>query len=173
MNLNDCFKVMILTTGGTIEKIYNENDGSLANNETIIKQRFLEKLRLPYTEIDVKSIMAKDSLYMDDNDRQSILENIKIYEGLNCPILILHGTDTMEVSARHCFNHHQKIKVPVIFTGAMRPLEMSDSDAKQNVLEALIAARLVSPGYYIAFHNRLFTVPNVRKNRVLGTFEAF
>lgn len=173
MNMNDSFKIMILTTGGTIEKIYNENDGSLTNNDSIIKQRFIEKLRLPYTDIDVKSIMAKDSLYMDDNDRQEVLVQIKKYEDLKNPIVILHGTDTMEVTARHCFLHHKNIKVPVIFTGAMRPLEMSDSDAKQNVLEALFAAKLVKPGYYISFHNRLFDVPNVRKNRLLGTFEAF
>jgi L-asparaginase len=59
----------------------------------------------------------------------------------------------------------------VILTGAMKPLGFDDSDAKQNVVEAIYAARLVSAGYYISFHGRLFKVPNVRKNKQRGTFE--
>ena len=53
----------------------------------------------------------------------------------------------------------------------MKPLGFEDSDALQNVTEALFAARLVKPGVYISFHNRLFTVPGVRKNKELGTFQ--
>ena len=172
MKNNQKVRIVILTTGGTIEKIYDETDGTLANQETIIKNRFLKKLRLPYTELEVKSIMAKDSLYMDDQDREIILNAIKRFEPLESPILILHGTDTMELTARYCFDNHPKCSVPVIFTGAMKPLEIEGSDAKQNVVEALFAAKLVSPGYYISFHNRLFEVPHVTKNRAKGTFES-
>lgn len=172
MNKNDKVKVLVLTTGGTIEKIYDEKDGTLLNHETIIKNRFLEKLRLPYTELDVKSIMAKDSLYMDDSDRELILKSIKKYELLNAPMLVLHGTDTMENSAKYCYEKYPEVLVPVVFTGAMKPLEIEDSDAKQNVVEALFAAKICKPGYYITFHNRLFLVPNVTKNKEKGTFEA-
>lgn len=171
-NLNEKTRIFVLTTGGTIEKIYNETDGTLANHETIIKNKFLERLRLPYTELDVKSVMAKDSLFMDDGDREIILGAIKRFEIYKSPIVVLHGTDTMEVTAKFCFEKHPTISVPVIFTGAMKPLEIMDSDAKQNVVEALFAAKLISKGYYISFHNRLFEVPFVTKNKVKGTFEA-
>lgn len=169
---NEKTRIVILTTGGTIEKIYDESDGTLANHETIIKNRFLQKLRLPYTELEVKSIMAKDSLYMDDQDREIILNAIKKFESLKSPIIVLHGTDTMENTAKYCFAHYPGCAVPVIFTGAMKPLEIEDSDAKQNVVEALMAAKLIKPGYYISFHNRLFEIPNVTKNRAKGTFES-
>ncbi len=169
---NERVKIIVLTTGGTIEKIYNETDGTLANQETIIKNRFLEKLRLPYTELEVKSIMAKDSLYMDDQDREIILNAIKRFEIYKSPIVVLHGTDTMAVTAKYCFEKHEKIAVPVIFTGAMKPLEITDSDAQQNVVEALFAAKIVTPAYYISFHNRLFSVPHVTKNKTKGTFES-
>ncbi|TNF00611.1 MAG: asparaginase, partial [Deltaproteobacteria bacterium] len=48
-----------------------------------------------------------------------------------------------------------------------------DSDARQNVTEALLASKILPAGIYISFHNRIFKVPNVRKNKKLGTFESF
>lgn len=168
---NEILPLFILTTGGTIEKIYDEFEGSLQNKDTIVKNKILQKLRLPYTEIQVKQIMAKDSLYMDDKDRASILESIKTYARFGNPIVILHGTDTMDLTSKYCFEHFQNVTVPVVFTGAMKPLGFDDSDAAQNVVEAIFAARIMKPGYYVTFHGKLFTVPNFRKNKQRGTFE--
>lgn len=169
--LNKVTKIIVLTTGGTIEKTYDEFDGSLSNRETIIKQRILERLRLPYTEIEVHSLMSKDSLDMTEEDRSLIFKAISIYSRHGHPIIVLHGTDTMEQTARYCFTQKHIPAVPVIFTGAMRPMGFEESDAKQNVVEALYAAKIVQPGWYISFHSTLFEVPNVRKNRTRRTFE--
>ncbi len=164
-------KIFLFSTGGTIEKTYDEHDGTLFNRETIIRESILKKLRLPYSQISFKSIMSKDSLHMDDQDREIIKEAILNFSKNKCPIVILHGTDTMEVTARYCFENIQNINIPVIFTGAMRPMGFIESDAVQNVVESLYAANLVPPGFYISFHNHLFKVPNVRKNHETGTFE--
>lgn|SRR5690606_9621737 len=168
---NEIMPLSILTTGGTIEKIYDEFEGSLQNRETIVKNKILQKLRLPYTDISVKQIMSKDSLFMDDKDRDFILGCIKETESSGQPIVILHGTDTMDLTSRFCFEKYPEIKVPVVFTGAMKPLGFDDSDAAQNVIEAIFAARILTPGYYATFHGKLFKVPNFRKNKNLGTFE--
>jgi L-asparaginase len=168
---NEILPLFILTTGGTIEKIYDEFEGSLTNRDTIVKNKILQKLRLPYTEIQVKQIMAKDSLYMDDQDRASILESIRTYSRLGNPIVVLHGTDTMDLTARFCYEKFKEINVPVVFTGAMKPLGFDDSDAAQNVIEAIFAARILDPGYYATFHGKLFKVPKFRKNKQRGTFE--
>lgn len=168
---NEIMPLTILTTGGTIEKVYDEFEGALTNRETIVKNKILQKLRLPYTDISVKQIMAKDSLYMDDRDRETILEAIKLQEKLHHPIVVLHGTDTMDVTSRYCHKNYKEITVPVVFTGAMKPLGFDDSDAAQNVIEAIFAARILDPGYYVTFHGRLFTVPNLRKNKEKSTFE--
>lgn len=168
---NEVMPLSILTTGGTIEKIYDEFEGSLQNKETIVKNKILQRLRLPYTNISVKQIMSKDSLFMDDNDREFILKSIKENEESGNPIVILHGTDTMDVTARYCFEKYPEIKVPVVFTGAMKPLGFDDSDAAQNVIEAIFAARILTPAYYATFHGKLFKVPHFRKNKQLGTFE--
>lgn len=169
--LNEVMPLTIITTGGTIEKIYDEFEGSLQNRETIVRNKILQRLRLPYTEITVKQIMAKDSLYMDDTDRSYILNSLRSHEKEGHPIIVLHGTDTMDLTSKFCFDNYHGIKVPVVFTGAMKPLGFDDSDAAQNVIEAIFAARIMPPGYYITFHGRLFKVPNVRKNKTKGTFE--
>ncbi len=164
-------RINLITTGGTIEKTYDEQDGTLFNRETVIKQKLNAKLRLPYTEIVVNSVMAKDSLDMNEDDRVIILNKIKELAKEGHPIVILHGTDTMQHTAELVQNKLSNPSLPIIFTGAMKPLGFEDSDALQNVTEALFAARLVKPGVYISFHNRLFTVPGVRKNKELGTFQ--
>src|SRR6478609_6082043 len=119
---NTVLPLFILATGGTIEKIYDEFEGSLQNRDTIVKNKILQKLRLPYTEITVKQIMAKDSLYMDDADREFILNSLKAHEKGNHPIVVLHGTDTMDLTANYCLEKYPEITVPVVFTGAMKPL---------------------------------------------------
>jgi len=168
---NEILPLFILTTGGTIEKIYDEFEGSLQNKDTIVKNKILQKLRLPYTQIQVKQIMSKDSLFMDDQDRASILESIKTYSRFGNPVVILHGTDTMDLTSKFCFENFKDISVPVVFTGAMKPLGFDDSDAAQNVIEAIFAARIMKPGFYVTFHGKLFTVPNFKKNKQRGTFE--
>ncbi|UOF00669.1 asparaginase domain-containing protein [Bdellovibrio reynosensis] len=165
--------VIIITTGGTIEKTYNEFDGSLENRGTSIKNRILSKMRLPYTNIMVYPLLSKDSLYMTDGDRSLIAATVKDQMQRGSPIVVLHGTDTMHVSAEYCFKEMGTPKVPVVFTGAMIPMGFDDSDATQNVTEALLAAKLLNPGFYISFHNQVFSLPNVRKNKEKGTFESF
>jgi L-asparaginase len=77
----------------------------------------------------------------------------------------------MDLTSRYCFDNYPAINVPVVFTGAMKPLGFDDSDATQNVIEAIFAARILAPGYYVTFHGKLFKVPNFRKNKQKGTFE--
>lgn len=171
--INQKRRVTVITTGGTIEKTYDEFDGSLDNRESIIKQRILSRLRLPYTELEVFSVLAKDSLYMNDEDRQLLTLSIKSMLSRKTPIVILHGTDSMAESANYCLERIGTPPVPIVFTGAMKPLGFDDSDAMQNVTEALLASKLLTPGVYISFHNRIFPLPKVRKNREKRTFEAF
>ncbi len=164
-------RMIVLTTGGTIEKTYSEVEGSLENRKSVLREKIIPRLRLPHTEIDVEEIMAKDSLHMTDQDRQIIFEHVAPLAQLDRPILVIHGTDTMQLSAEYCFQRCQDVKVPVVFTGAMKPVGFEDSDAIQNFTEALIAASILPPGIYISFHSRIFKVPNVRKNLAKSTFE--
>lgn len=167
-------QIHIVTTGGTIEKTYDEIEGTLFNRETVIKNRINNRLRLPYTELFISSVMAKDSLEMQQSDREHICAKIAdLVSKDGYPVVVLHGTDTMQQTAELAQAKLGELKVPVIFTGAMKPLGFEDSDALQNVTESLMCAQIIKPGVYICFHNRLFEVPGVRKNKQKGTFENF
>ncbi|MDD0852207.1 asparaginase domain-containing protein [Halobacteriovorax sp. GB3] len=165
--------VIIITTGGTIEKTYDEVEGSLLNRESVVKQMILSRLRLPYTHLNIFSIINKDSLDFTDKDRELLVNTLKVQQEMGLPIVVLHGTDTMSLSAEFVQKEMGIPKVPIVFTGAMRPMGFENSDATQNVTEALLAAKLLSEGIYISFHNRIFTVPGVRKNKLNRTFETF
>ena len=164
-------KLLLLTTGGTIEKSYSESEGLLSNRESVLREKLLSRLRLPATRIEITEIMAKDSLDMDDNDREIIFVKIKDHMHDFDGIVVLHGTDTIHKSMKHCEVREPAPKCPVVFTGAMKPAGFDDSDALQNFTEAIFAAQVSEPGYYLSFHGQLFKGSNVVKNREARTFE--
>src|SRR4030095_8531157 len=87
-------KVNVITTGGTIEKVYSEQTSTVENLDNKI-DRYLSRLRLPDCEVSVVPLMNKDSLEMTDADRSAILGLIEqMLSGLS-PVVIVHGTDTM------------------------------------------------------------------------------
>ena len=162
--------IIVITTGGTIEKVYDESTGALLNRHSQLRS-MLKKLRLPYTKVQQHELLWKDSLEMTEQDRQAILETVQSYLGDKRPVIILHGTDTMAVTGQYLYDRLKDLKVPVILTGAMRPFGFENSDAIQNFTEALMAASIVAPGIYICMHNALHPLPGVRKNHEKGTFE--
>ena len=161
--------ITILTTGGTIEKTYNEHDGSLRNYHTILPE-MLAGLRLPDLDVSYEQVVFKDSLEMTREDRQHILAATRQALPSSDAIIVLHGTDTMAETGELLSSELVDLRVPVILTGAMRPYKFRDTDALQNVTESLLAARLVSPGVYVVMHNRVLRFPGVVKDRQNLTF---
>jgi L-asparaginase len=164
------YQVNIITTGGTIEKTYDEVDGTLSNRGSHLRE-MLKRLRLPFTKIHHQDLLWKDSLEMTDIDREMICLAVRNFMMQNQAILILHGTDTMEITAQYLYDRLMPVTVPIILTGAMKPFGFEDTDALQNFTEALYATALVQPGIYISMHGALHQMPGVRKNRERGTFE--
>ena len=161
--------IYVVTTGGTIDKIYSEQQGVVANVESKI-DRYLRLLRLPDSEVRVVPLMNIDSLDMTDSDRARILETVKSLLPEKAPILITHGTDTMVETGLYLQRGLPKVEVPIVMTGAMAPLGFEGSDALQNLTESLFALRVLAPGIYVVSHNQVFPISNVRKDRTLGRF---
>ncbi|MBF0299521.1 MAG: asparaginase, partial [Oligoflexia bacterium] len=143
------------------------------NRFSVVESRVFERLRLPYTEVEVRPVLAKDSLFMDEHDREVLSKIIEQFMEEGHPMVVLHGTDTMDKTLRYCFEHIKNPKVAIVFTGAMRPLEFEDTDGIQNIIEAMMAAKLLTSGLYLSFHNRLFIAANFKKDRKHLTFEGF
>ncbi|MGB9069299.1 MAG: asparaginase domain-containing protein [Candidatus Acidiferrales bacterium] len=159
----------VLTTGGTIEKVYSEQTGEVRNLDSKI-DRYLGLLRLPDADIRVVPLMNIDSLNMTDDDRAVILRAVSGLLPERAPILITHGTDTMVDTGLYLQRALPRLESPIVLTGAMAPLGFEKSDALQNLTESLLALRLLAPGIYIVSHNQAFPIGNVRKDRALGRF---
>ncbi len=157
--------IRIFVTGGTFDKEYNELDGKLFFKDTHLP----EMLRLGRSRInvDIRTLMLIDSLEMTDDDRRSILEHcVKARENR---IVITHGTDTMELTAK-VLGGSIRDKT-VVLTGAMVPYKFGSSDGLFNLGSALAFVQALPPGVYIAMNGRYFTWDNVKKNRKTGEFE--
>ena len=112
--------------------------------------------------------MLKDSLFMTDDDRKEILAACnKVKEG---HIVITHGTDTMEVTARYLGRHIEN--KTIVLTGAMIPYKFGSSDGIFNLASALSFAQALPSGVYVAMNGKLFTCDNVTKNKKRGVFES-
>lgn len=171
-------RITLITTGGTIEKTYDERSGQLVNRRSIVG-RMLRRLRLEGTQVRTIELMSKDSLVLTDADRGRIAEAVRgvISSGRQnedgvSGVVILHGTDTLSVTGEHLLREIPAPPVPIVLTGAMRPFEMKRSDALQNLTEALFASAVLPPGIYCVAHGRSLKFPGVRKDPDGGTFVA-
>jgi L-asparaginase len=162
-------RIYVISTGGTIEKVYSEQTGAVENVASKI-DRYFRLLRLPDADIQVTHLMNKDSLEMTDSDRALVLEAVKEKLRDPAPIVITHGTDTLVETGLLLEKNLPALTVPIILTGAMTPLGFESSDGLQNLTESLLAARILSPGVYVVMHNQVFPIGRVRKDRDLARF---
>ena len=162
-------RIYLLTTGGTIEKVYSEQSGAVVNRAAKLDQ-YLRRLRLPDTEIITIHLMNKDSLEMTEEDRALVRDRVAEIVPENVPIVISHGTDTMVETGLYLEREFPGLKAPLILTGAMTPLGFEGSDALQNLTESLLAARLIAPGIYVVLHGQVFPIGQVRKDKDKATF---
>ena len=163
-------KIHLITTGGTMEKVYSEPTGQVENVSAQIN-RYLQTLRLPEAKVEVTPLMNKDSLEMTDEDREMVLAVVRARVA-EAPVVITHGTDTMVETGKLLKAKISRIRHPIVLTGAMSPLGFERSDGLQNLTESLFAARVLPPGVWIVLHNQYFDVDNVRKDRAASRFAA-
>lgn len=161
--------VVIISTGGTIEKTYDERAGTLANRRSVLDV-MLSQLHLGGVAVSRVSLMNKDSLEMSDADHSAIARCVGEHVGAHQGVVVVHGTDRLAQTGERILETLGEPKVPILLTGAMRPFEVHNTDALQNLTEALCAVQLVRSGVYVAFHNRVLRFPGVVKNYARGTF---
>ncbi|HVO18275.1 MAG TPA: asparaginase [Anaeromyxobacter sp.] len=157
--------VLILVTGGTFDKEYDELHGRLFFKDTHLP----EMLRLARCRVDVgiRTLMMKDSLDMTLDDRQAVVEACR-----GCAedrIVVTHGTDTMAETARELVA--AALPKTVVLAGAMIPYAFGSSDGLFNLGSALSFAQVLPAGVYVAMNGRCFAGDRVRKNRETGIFE--
>ena len=161
--------VAVVMTGGTIAKSYHPGESRLYNFEPKVKE-IIDGLRLDDLRFTYVDLMQNDSLDIHDDDRKRITRAVTTASRNHDGVLVTHGTDSMRASGDALCAQIAQIQNPVILTGAMVPYSVIGSDAVQNVTEALQALRFLPSGIYIAFHNRILTLPSICKDYDVLTF---
>jgi L-asparaginase len=158
--------VKILVTGGTIDKCYNEVTGELVFKHSHLPE-MLQQSRCE-VELTIDAILLKDSLDMDDADRNIILQACQ--QSTAPSIIITHGTDTMTLTAKHLATHIKD--KTIVLLGAMIPYAFKQSDSLFNLGCSMAAVQCLSPGVYITMNGKVFNWDQVTKNRQAGIFES-
>ena len=158
-------KIIIIVTGGTFDKEYNEITGKLFFNHSHIKEML--DLGRCKVDVEIKNLMLKDSLDMEEIDRKLILDACLQTDASK--LVITHGTDTMTATAELLAENIQN--KTIVFTGAMIPYKFGASDGLFNLGSALTATQTLNNGIYIAINGNIFEWNKVRKNREKGIFE--
>ena len=162
-------RIAIISTGGTIEKTYDELSGVLANQVSVLDV-MLASLELRGVDVQRVQLMNKDSLEMSDADHTLIAETADRMARATDGVVVVHGTDRLQYSGERVVELCGTPRRPIVFTGAMRPYELRSTDALQNLVEALLAVQLLAPGVYVCMHNQVLQFPGVVKDRTQGTF---
>ncbi|QJE96414.1 asparaginase domain-containing protein [Luteolibacter luteus] len=156
--------VLVLTTGGTIDKVYFDASSEYEIGEPTVPHVFREAgVALEWR---LHSLLRKDSLEMTDEDRALIRQACE--EAPEARILITHGTDTMSLTAEALLGIPGKT---IVLTGALAPARFKVTDAIFNLGLALGAVQSIPSGVYLAMNGTIFEAGKVRKNREAGKFE--
>ena len=158
-------QLCIVTTGGTIDKIYFDDKSDFQVGEPQIG-RILEELGVAF-RYNVIPIIRKDSLHLTDKDRELLRATIAAQDATH--VLVTHGTDSMVESAKVLASLADKT---IVLTGALNPARFRGSDAEFNIGTAVGAVQSLPPGVYIAMNGRIWDPTRVRKNVDANRFEA-
>jgi L-asparaginase len=155
--------ILVLTTGGTLDKIYFDAKSRFEVGSSIVGQLLEQaEARVPF---EIVELMRKDSLDLTDEDREVIRRTV--VESRHDHILVTHGTDTMTDTAHALAGINGKT---IVLTGALAPARFAESDAMFNLGMAVAAVQVLGRGVYIAMNGRIFEGTHVRKDRSLNAF---
>ncbi|MCY1670129.1 asparaginase domain-containing protein [Novosphingobium sp. SL115] len=157
--------ILVLTTGGTIDKAYFDALSEYQIVESGIPALIAEaRVALPFRVVE---LMRKDSLDLTDADRALIAAAIR--EAPETRIILTHGTDTMTDTARVLADIAGKT---MVLTGALSPARFAQTDAPFNLGMAFATAQVATPGVWIAMSGQVFNGLKVKKDRAAGKFVA-
>lgn len=158
-------QLLIVTTGGTIDKVYFDDKSDYQVGEPQIG-RILQELGVAF-RFTVLPILRKDSLHINDADRELLRATIATQPMQH--VLVTHGTDTMVATANVLTRIPNKT---IVLTGALNPARFRGSDAEFNIGTAVGAVQSLPAGVYIAMNGRIWNPAQVRKNVAENRFEA-
>lgn len=155
--------ILIVTTGGTIDKVYFDARSEFEVGDSVVERLLTQAhVRQPY---EIVPLLRKDSLELSDGDRRRIREVIAARPERR--VVVTHGTDTMTETAAVLAGMPDKT---IVLTGALAPARFAESDATFNVGMAFAAVQSLAPGVYICMNGQVFLAAEVIKDRTRNAF---
>lgn len=162
-------KLLIISTGGTINKYYNEITGDLPVDGSDFVAKKLISHAKGNIDFEIKIVSAKDSLEMDENDRKKLAD--VIIDGEHKKIIVLHGTDTIDKTAEYLAKKIKNKKI--VLVGSMSPYRFSPDEGIFNFACAVGFLRSKPQnGVYISMHSLVLPHDEIYKDRVEGFFKS-
>ena len=157
--------LQIITTGGTIDKIYYDEKSDYQIGEPEIG-RILDDMHVAF-RWQIHPLLRKDSLQFTDADRDLVRKAVEASDAGH--FLITHGTDSMVETAKVLQGMGERV---IVLTGALNPARFIGSDAVFNIGCSVGALQSLPPGVWIVMNGRVWDPDKVRKNRSENRFEA-
>lgn len=157
-------ELLVVTTGGTIDKVYFDDKSDYQVGEPQIGN-ILRELGVAF-RFTVIPALRKDSLHISDEDRAMLRTLIAAQP--QARVLVTHGTDTMVETAKVLHD----LGKTIVLTGALNPARFRGSDAEFNIGCAVGAVQALPAGAWIAMNGRVWDPFKVRKNVDANRFEA-
>ncbi len=162
-------KIVVLNTGGTFNKRYNPINGEL---EVPTDSKALERIVNICHNIDfeIKNIISKDSLEFTNEDRELICSEIK--NSQKDKFIIIHGTDTMHLTAKFLDENIKDKKI--VLTGAMIPMSIDEVEATINFSQAVGFLNNIDleNKIFVSMHGIVCKFDEIAKNREIGVFKT-
>lgn len=156
--------IEIITTGGTIDKVYFDAKSSFEIGDPQIGE-VLQDANLT-VDYEITPLLRKDSLDLDSADREKIKQAVVASRATQ--IVITHGTDTMIETAKYLKGVAGKT---IVLTGAMQPARFRFTDAIYNIASAITAVQLLPEGVWVVMNGRCFDPEKSWKNVAMNRFE--
>jgi len=166
-------KVLLIHTGGTIGMVRDRQSGVLKPDH------FYESLMRVIPELsDLADIEVQIPYLIDSSEIhptywQQLAELIRTHIDRIDGVVITHGTDTMAYTASALSYMLMNIPVPVVMTGAQKPLSELRTDARSNLINSVeIATSDEIREVCVFFGNQLFRGNRTVKSHI-NHFDAF
>lgn len=155
--------ILIVTTGGTLDKQYFDALSEYQIAESVI-EKLLKVARVTHP-FRVIELMRKDSLDLTEEDRALVAATVTAAPETR--VVVTHGTDTMTETAKVLAAIKDKT---MVLCGALAPARFAESDATFNLGMAFACCQVAPAGVWITMNGSVFDGLKVRKDRAAGRF---
>ncbi len=175
-------RLLILFTGGTFgmqPKPEAPNKFAIVeSSEQLIREWIFSQVpELHSFSADFKVLFNNDSCQFGTTEWRGITGAVMDAQKKYAGVVVLHGTDTLAYSSSAiALTLANRLKIPVVFTGAQRPLSLLRNDARSNLIEscevAITAPKALQNRCLVVFNHNVFLGSRVRKTSATN-FDAF